>query len=218
MSTVPLACANCGASLEVPESVVFATCSYCRSSLKIEGTGGVFYSTLAASVQRVEQGVGEIQAATHRTADEAALERIEQRDLPPLLRALGEVATRFESAPTETSQRAMQAWRHVAAACMAAGVLMGPFQLCYGVDDLWSHGIGTYRGLNFDDPLFFIAFGLLGLTLFAFGLRLARKLANPPATREQLQDELDRAQQAVDAAREEAQKIRARIGGPPDPS
>ncbi len=40
MSTVPLACAHCGASPPVPESVVFATCGYCRSSLKIEGAGG----------------------------------------------------------------------------------------------------------------------------------------------------------------------------------
>ena len=56
MRLVSLNCNQCGAPLEVPEKVQFASCAYCSARLSIQRSGGAVYSqTLDEVEKRTEQ-------------------------------------------------------------------------------------------------------------------------------------------------------------------
>lgn len=46
MKLTPVACQNCGASLEVPDNARFVTCQFCRTQLSVQHTGSAIYTEL----------------------------------------------------------------------------------------------------------------------------------------------------------------------------
>ncbi|QQL45786.1 hypothetical protein [Sulfuriroseicoccus oceanibius] len=51
ISTIPLLCNQCGASLKVAENTNFAHCSYCNSQLKVHRSGGAVFSEVVAEIK-----------------------------------------------------------------------------------------------------------------------------------------------------------------------
>lgn len=76
MSTVPIACASCGAPLELPEQVSFATCSHCGTALAIQVSGGAHYSEIRQDLQQLKQGVAHAAASSKLVAKEIRLSRL----------------------------------------------------------------------------------------------------------------------------------------------
>lgn len=92
MTTAKIACANCGASLSLPEGVRYVTCEYCGSSLEIKRSNGAAYSEIKEQLDQLKEGIqgvkettdklmaaGEKQSqASSRVADELALPRLKE--------------------------------------------------------------------------------------------------------------------------------------------
>lgn len=66
---ISLKCANCGAALEVNDTVGHLACGYCGVQQMVERKGGAVWLTVEAAIHRV-------QAGTDRTAAELALQRL----------------------------------------------------------------------------------------------------------------------------------------------
>ncbi|MGE0713364.1 MAG: zinc ribbon domain-containing protein [Planctomycetota bacterium] len=67
-SVVPIACANCGASVEVPEAATTVACDYCGTNLTIERSGGQVHSAIKSDLDEIKAGIAEIRRGSGRVA------------------------------------------------------------------------------------------------------------------------------------------------------
>jgi hypothetical protein len=78
---VPLTCPSCGAGLQIPNDITVVNCTFCSSSLAVEIAGG-------AAFARLREDVAAVRDFSERSASEAELLRLEERDLPDACEAL----------------------------------------------------------------------------------------------------------------------------------
>lgn len=84
-TTTAVECANCGASISIPDGALAVTCEFCGSHLSIERSEGRVYSEIRgqldeikAGVDDVRRGSAQVSQASERFADELRLTRIRQ--------------------------------------------------------------------------------------------------------------------------------------------
>lgn len=109
-----LACANCGAGLEIPSGVRFVTCAYCSTALEVRESEHVFFTTANEKLGAIKEDTGRTAAASERVADELELGRLEREvgELRVQVKALVEHHTRINSERAAEAARAQEEYEH----------------------------------------------------------------------------------------------------------